>query len=334
LNVLHWHIVDDQAFPFQSETFPELSQKGAYHPYTHVYTKSDVQEIVEYARARGIRVIPEFDTPGHTQSWGPGQPDLLTKCYDKHGKATGGFGPIDVSTESNYDFLRKLFQEVVETFPDTYVHLGGDEVDDVCWKSNPVINQFMKKMNYSTDFTRLEDYHMEKLIDIIHSFPNNHSALVWQEVYDRKVGIDKNTIVHVWKNDPYPHGEELANITRQGYQAILSTCWYLNYISYGEDWMEYYRCDPHNFNGTFLQKKLVIGGGPAMWGEMVDETNLIPRTWPRACAPAERLWSHASVNDTLKAAPRLEEHRCRLLRRGYQVEPPNGPGFCMVNWQN
>lgn len=69
---------------------------------------------------------------GHTLSWGLGQPDLLTKCYS-HGKFNGNYGPIDVSLASNYDFLTKFFEEVVQTFPDQFVHLGGDEVDSTCW---------------------------------------------------------------------------------------------------------------------------------------------------------------------------------------------------------
>lgn len=109
-------------------------------------------------------------------------------------------------------------------------------------KHNPNINKFMKMMNFSDDYTRLEDYHMQKLFDIISSFPDQHSTLVWQEVFDRKVDIDPSSIVHVWKDDPYPAPEEIANITAQGLQVVLSSCWYLNYISYGSDWMDYYKC--------------------------------------------------------------------------------------------
>lgn len=187
----------------------------------------------------------------------------------------------------------------------------------------------MEKMNF-TDYSQLEGYYMQNLVDIVQSFPQNNSYLVWQEVFDRGVRLNKNTIVHVWKS--FLFGLELAKVTSSGYRALAYSCWYLNYISYGIDWEKYYTCDLHDFPGTEEQKRLVLGGGAAMWGEYVDSTNLIPRLWPRAAVPAERLWSSVTVNDTKEAAKRLEEHRCRLLRRGYNVEPANGPGYCLMAW--
>lgn len=97
-------------------------------------------------------MIPEFDTPGkhllvcqlmkrfsisfhlgHTESWGPGIPGLLTKCFSKDGSAENNYGPINPVPNSNYKFLKELFQEIFEVFPDSYVHLGGDEVEFDCW---------------------------------------------------------------------------------------------------------------------------------------------------------------------------------------------------------
>lgn len=323
MNVFHWHIVDDQSFPYQSYTFPELSDKGAFDPYDHIYTSSDVKDIIEFSRQRGIRVVPEFDTPGHTQSWGKSLP-ILAPCY-KDGKPDGTFGPIDPTKNLTYSVLSDLVKELANVFPDKYIHLGGDEVDFSCWKTNPDIIDFMNKNGYGNDFSRLEQYYVQNLLDIVSKVSPSSGYMIWQEVVDNHVKVKSDTVVEVWK-DPWP--QEMETVTTYGYRTLLSTCWYLNYISYGADWVNYYKCEPLNFNGTDAQKDLVIGGEACMWGEYVDGSNVISRTWPRTTAVAERLWSARDVTDLDDAGDRIEQQRCRMIRRGINAEPFRGPGYC------
>jgi hexosaminidase len=263
----------------------------------------------------------------------------LTPCYT-NGSADGTFGPINPILDSSYATLQQLFTEILTVFPDTYVHLGGDEVDFSCWKSNPDITSFMKEMKFGSDYNKLEQYYIQTLIDLLEKIPaknttggatKKHEFVVWQEVFDNQVVLDKKTIVHVWKDSP-KWQDEMGNVTKSGLRSILSSCWYLNYISYGADWQNYYQCDPQEFNGTNAQKSLVVGGETCMWGEYIDNTNVLIKMWPRASAVAERLWSDKSITSIPKAERRLKQHRCRMDSRGIPAEPNLGPDFCMPEY--
>ncbi|KAK9886306.1 hypothetical protein WA026_015816 [Henosepilachna vigintioctopunctata] len=326
LNVFHWHIVDDQSFPYKSSKFPDLSDKGAYHPEAAVYNPEDVEKVISYARKRGIRVVVEFDTPGHTLSWGNGIKNILTECVGIADK----FGPMDPSKPKLYQFLNDFFQEISEVFPERYVHLGGDEVPFDCWESNPNISQFMKSLNL-TDYSDLEGYYINKLIDLVTKKKLN--SIVWEEVFDNGVELSDSTIVHVWKGD---FNTTLYKVTEARKKALLSSCWYLDHLGGVQDWINYYRCDPYDFSGSDEQKNLILGGEACMWSEAVNEYNVMSRVWPRACAAAEKLWSSITPRDNTTITPaqienmgsRLEEHTCRMNRRGIEAEPPNWPSYC------
>ncbi|XP_016060742.1 PREDICTED: beta-hexosaminidase subunit beta [Miniopterus natalensis] len=314
-NVLHWHIVDDESFPYQSTTFPDLSNKGSYS-LSHVYTPNDVRKVIEYARLWGIRVIPEFDSPGHTQSWGKGQKNLLTPCHDRRSPSNNPFGPINPILNTTYSFLSKLFKEVSLVFPDQFLHLGGDEVSFNCWHSNPDIQNFMKQHGFGSDFEKLQSFYIQKLTDIISTVKKR--PIVWQEVFENNSKLQPGTVVQVWKEG---YDVILSRVTAAGFPVILSAPWYLDWISYGQDWVKYYRVEPLEFSGSKEQKQLVIGGEACLWGEFVDATNLTPRLWPRASAVGERLWSEESVRNEDDAYKRLTAHRCRMVRRGIAAEP-------------
>ncbi|KAM6202872.1 beta-hexosaminidase subunit alpha [Rhynchocyon petersi] len=325
LNVFHWHVVDDPSFPYESITFPQLSRKGSYNPATHIYTVQDVKEVIEYARLRGIRVVPEFDTPGHTLSWGAGVPGLLTPCYSGS-QPSGTYGPVNPILNRTYEFMSMFFLEISSVFPDFYLHLGGDEVDFSCWKSNPDIQAFMKMKGFGDDFKQLESFYIQMLLSIVSAYGKGY--MVWQEVFDNKVKVRSDTIIQVWREEaPVNYLKELEQITKAGFRALLSAPWYLNRITYGPDWKESYMVEPLAFEGSQEQKALVIGGEACMWGEYVDSTNLVPRLWPRAGAVAERLWSQSQVTDLDFAFKRLSSFRCKLLRRGVQAQPLN-VGYC------
>ncbi|CAF2083000.1 unnamed protein product [Rotaria magnacalcarata] len=345
LNVFHWHLVDDQSFPFQSTTFPNLSRTGAFTP-DHVYTPADVSDVIEHARLRGIRVIPEIDTPGHTYSWRKAMPELITVCWadGKPYQAIYGtqgemeiFNPIEPRVYSTMD---ALLREVKSRFPSNFIHLGMDEVYDKCWLSNPTIKEWMTDHSINSS-VGLHTFYADRILNITRNI--DVTPIVWQDVWDEKVELPPGTIIQVWKDssDQGVFGSWAAYLNQaanEGYNVILSSPWYINYISYGKydtnasvmnlEFFKYYEVEPmRGFTGSDEAKKRILGGEACLWGEFVDGTNILARLWPKASAVAERLWSAASGNKSEDAQFRLDVHRCRLLRRGIPAQPILN-GYC------
>ncbi|KAL1440446.1 hypothetical protein MTO96_009483 [Rhipicephalus appendiculatus] len=182
-NVFHWHLVDDQSWPLEMATYPNLTQ-SAYSP-RHVYSRKDVQDIIEYARLRGIRVIPEIDTPGHTQALGKAFPDILTACYFNRtrGKPNytrhAAFEMLDPTQNYTYDVMRNIFREVIEVFKDRYIHLGMDEV------------------YYSL---LLEQYYVQRTLANVQELGAKY--MIWQDPIDNNVDAADDTLVVIWKGGP------------------------------------------------------------------------------------------------------------------------------------
>lgn len=132
------------------------------------------------------------------------------------------------------------------------------------------------------------------------------------------------TIAQIWKD----YKEKMAYLTSRGYEVILSDGWYLYVLATGGDWEKFYEIEPTDFSGTTQQKSKVIGGEACLWSEFINEHNVLPTTFPRVSAVAERLWSEKEHRNENEARYRIEEHNCRMLFRGIEARPANSYGMC------
>jgi hexosaminidase len=319
MNVLHWHIVDGQSFPYQSSVYPLLSEYGSYRPDL-IYSVADIKKIISFANDNGVRILPEFDMPAHATSWGFAYEYMIINCFKRSNDFDFGDGwgdcPMDPTNTAVYTFIQNFLTEAATVFPDNWLHLGGDEVNYQCWNTS-AINQYMAQNGIKT-YNQLEALFIQKVNSFIKAHLNRN-LIYWQEVFQSTTPFIGNA-VDVWKDAP-----TLANVIRQDLNAIQSFGWYLDHLD--DDWSTYYKQDPIPPNTPANLQKFVLGGEASMWGETVDSTNIHQKVWPRASAVAERLWSPASVNNINTAIPRLAYHRCRLVNRGIPAEPfQPGPG--------
>lgn len=176
MNILHWHITDDQSFPWLLSSYPGLATNTKYGPDLY-YSKQMMQDIVEFALQRGVRIMPEIDTPGHSKSW----------SYDEKTKnitliCGTNSGQVDPTMDYTYEVLKNIFQELNEIFTDEFVHFGGDEVTYSCWDQRPDIKKFMKQHGIA-DYAHLQMYFRQQ------------EKAVWKDK------VNKTKSIAYWNNE-------------------------------------------------------------------------------------------------------------------------------------
>lgn len=294
MNVLHWHLSEDQGFRAESKIYPLLTGKGSNGLF---YTQAEMREIVEYARERGIRVVPEFDMPCHTTAWFVGYPELASGKgpYTIETK-WGVFDPaMDPTRESTFEFIGKFIGEMTTIFPDAYFHVGGDECDGKEWDANQRVKEFMRAHQLK-DNAALQSYFTARVQKLVAA---HHRTMVgWDEVL--QPNTPKDVVIHSWRG---PEG--LAAAVRQGNRALLSNGYY---IDLNQSAAEHYLVDPLGGAGASLtaeQQKLVLGGEATMWSEFTPPETIDSRIWPRTAAIAERLWSAQDIRDVSSMYARI-----------------------------
>jgi hexosaminidase len=285
LNVFHWHLTEDQGFRVESKKLPKLHTLGSDGLF---YSQDQVREIIAYARDRGIRVMPEFDIPGHSTSWLVGYPEIGSAPGPyKIERGAGIFEPaLDPTREQTYKLLDTFLGEMAALFPDAYMHIGGDENEGKQWDRNPQIQAFMKEKGIK-DNHALQAYFNQRLLKILQK--HGKKMIGWEEILHPN--LPKDAVIQSWRGPA-----SLAAAAKQGYNGILSAGYYIDLIY---PTSQHYLADPIPTNSTLTaeETKHVLGGEATMWGEWVSPETIDSRIWPRTAAIAERLWSTRNVTD-------------------------------------
>ena len=308
LNVFHWHLTEDQGFRIESKKFPKLHQLGSDGNF---YTQEQAREVIAYAAARGIRVVPEFDLPGHATAWLVGHPELGSAPgpYTIE-RRPGIFEPsLDPTREEVYKFLEVFFTEMAALFPDAYMHIGGDENTGKQWNANPKIQAFMKEKGLK-DNHALQTYFNQRMLKILQK--NGKRMMGWDEIF--QPDLPKDVVIHSWRGQ-----KALAEAARRGYDGVLSNGYYIDLIFPTTD---HYLNDPlpEGHGLTEAEAAHVLGGEATMWAEWVTPETIDSRIWPRTAAIAERLWSPREVRDVDDMYRRLATVSIRLEELGLTHE--------------
>ncbi|KAG2202421.1 hypothetical protein INT47_008892 [Mucor saturninus] len=360
MNVFHWHATDSQSWPMYMNSLPELSQKGAYSTQ-EVYQPKDVEKVLGFAEARGIRVILELDMPAHTASIAASHPELLL-CADEFWSdyaaepPAGQLNPIKGDT---FRLVETVLKEATSRFPDGLYHAGGDEINTACWELSDEFRAYTMKFNMTSKEVWFQ--WTKHVLDYIKRDLKKRPILWEDSIKDGAQGYSNSTIVQTWLLPP-------SKYTALGYDVIVSNYDYFyldcghggwvgndnRYISaaqtetaddvfnYGgiggswcapfKTWQRIYSYDMMLDIANDTHKGSILGGEVAMWSEQTGPTVMDGRIWPRSAAAAEIYWSGSYDEEgerrtVERVSERFYDWVYRLQARGIDAEPVQ-PKYC------
>jgi hexosaminidase len=322
MNVFHWHLTEDQGWRIEIRRYPKLTSVGAWRTeadgsrYGGFYTQRDIRDVVEFARQRGVTVVPEIEMPGHSSAALAAYPEL---------GCTGQ--PIDVATqwgvfadiycagnERTFEFLTNVLDEVMALFPSRYIHIGGDEVPKERWKACTSCQDLIFRQGLANE-TELQSWFVRRIGEYLAM--RGRRIIGWNEVL--QAGLPASVTVHAWEDTSFTRKAVLA-----GRDAIASpvTWTYFNRTARELTLDQAYQFEPMPPGLDSSAARHVLGGEAALWSEgITSPATLDLMAFPRMLALAEVLWSDAR-KDIASFRARLEsDHLPRLHAMGVAVGP-------------
>lgn len=338
LNTFHWHLTEDQGWRLEIKRYPKLTQVGAWRretivghqsrnpaqwqfdgiPHGGFYTQEDAREIVEYARARYVTVVPEIEMPGHAIAAIASYPELgVTGEPIEVATRWGIFSDILNAEPSTVEFMQNVLDEVLQIFPSRYIHIGGDEADKAKWKVNPRIQARIRELGVGNEdglqswFIRQMDAFLTK---------RGRRLVGWDEILEG--GLAENAVVMSWRGM-----EGGITAARQGHDVIMAPVkqTYLNLYAVADRTGEplaypdvlpletVYSFEPVPADLEPQFAKHVLGAQAQLWTEYIPGPKRAEyQAFPRLSALAEVVWTPADLRDFPDYLERLRTHERRL----------------------
>ena len=306
LNVLHFHLTDDQGWRIESLKYPQLHQVNAQY-----YTQDQLRELVEYARIRGMEIIPEIDLPGHTTAILHAFPDLGCNGEKPELATAGGIYTtiLCAGKEAVYGFLEQLLEEICDIFPGKRIHIGGDEAPKRQWMDCPDCLAAMKEQGF-TDFEQLQGYFTRRVVDILRK--HRKIPVCWNETLKGDPEPEEMQIQYWTLAAP----EKMDAYAKAGGNYIYSYMCelYLDYPYSMTGVRKLYNMRPHIWNRRCEKDPGLLGIEAAVWTEHIaDPRDLEEHLFPRVYIVAEKAWSGEHL--PYRAFLAMLRQLCRLAER-------------------